>query len=661
MVKNYIIRLESVKEKNAGNGVSMKTGKVLTISAIVFIAAVSGGITGAVIGLTQDLPQIRMLESYSPSAVSRIYSSDNVLLAELHVEKRDPIPLDDMPDTLQTALLTTEDRQFYQHSGIDLKGIARAIINNIRSGGYVEGASTLTQQLAKTLFLTPEKSLQRKLREAFLAFQLERRYTKNEILERYLNQVYFGSGAYGVEMAAKRYFGKSAADLDLSESALLAAMPKAPSVYSPLVNPELAVKRRNLVLAQMRETGAINMDAYEKAIKTPYTSPSRTSNARKAPYFVDFIIREMEAAVGSSALYKGGLTIHTTLSYRMQEAAERALETGLDSLANRMGANGEPDPVPQGALVAIDVQTGGILAMTGGRDYHESPFNRATDARRQPGSAFKPILYAYAIEQGFSQASLLLDAPVDYNGWQPRNFSETYEGEITLRKSLADSKNIPAARLLQQVGPSAVIDFAGACGITSPMAPYPSLALGAFEMTLLELTSAYTVFPNGGTHAEPHGAIMAATPDGRTVWKNPGEKKFVMSRAGAAVITDVLRGVVTEGTGRKASDIGRAVAGKTGTTSSYRDALFIGFSPDIAAGVWTGRDDFTSLGPYETGGRAALPIWKQFMAEALKDQPITFFDFPDDVVEIRMDPATGKRVHGSSGVAARFRKSEVPE
>ncbi len=635
--------------------------RAIKIIAVIILACAFGAATGAIIGLTRDLPQIRMLENYSPSAVTRIYSADNVLLAELYLEKRDPVSINAVPDVLKTALLTTEDRQFYRHSGIDLKGIARAVISNIRSGRYVEGGSTLTQQLSKTLFLSPEKSLQRKLKEAFLAFQLERRYTKDEILELYLNQIYFGSGAYGVEMAAKRYFGKPATDLGLPESALLAAMPRAPSLFSPLVNPELAVSRRNIVLAQMRDTGAITDKAYENAVKTPYSPPLAVGEPRKAPYFVDFVIREMEKAVGASRLYKAGLTIHTTLSYRLQEAAEKALDEGLESLAGRMSANGIPDPDPQGAIVAIDVKTGGILAMAGGRNYHESPFNRSVDARRQPGSAFKPIVYAYAIEQGFSQASLLLDAPVSYNGWQPRNFSDTYEGDITLRKSLADSKNIPSVRLLQQVGPSAVVDFAKACGISSPMAPYPSLALGAFEVTLLELTSAYTVFPNRGTHAKPHAATLVSAPDGQVVWKHAGEKSFAMSRSGAAVTTDLLRSAVTEGTGRGARNIGRVVAGKTGTTNAYRDAWFIGFSPDIAAGVWVGRDKFVSLGPHETGSRAALPIWTRFMTHALADRRVTFFDFPDDVSEIRIDPATGKRVYGSSGVAARFRKDQLPQ
>jgi penicillin-binding protein 1A len=647
------------REKDQEQGF-MKTSKVLKIIPIVIIAAAFGAAGGSIIGMTRDLPQIRMLEHHAPKAVSRIYSSDNVLLAELFLEKRDPIPIDQMPEMLITALITTEDRQFYHHSGLDLKGIARAILSNIRSGAYVEGASTLTQQLSKTLFLTPEKSLQRKLRESFLSFQLERRYSKDEILELYLNQIYFGSGAYGVQMAADKFFGKAAADLDLPESAMLAAMPKAPSVYSPLVNADRAIRRRNIVLTQMRDTGAITQEAYEEAISREYSPPTRKNN-RRAPYFVDYIIRELEKKIGSAALYKGGLTIQTTLSYGLQQAAEKALESGLGEIEQRMAASGVPYPDPQGAMIAIDVKTGAILVMAGGRDYGASQFNRAVDAYRQPGSAFKPIIYAYAIERDFDQSSLLLDAPVSYNGWQPRNFSGTYEGEITLRKSLADSKNIPAVRLLQTLGPSAVVDFARTCGLTSPLSPYPSLALGAFEVSLLELTSAYTVFPNQGVHIKPYGITAVSGLDGRLMWENSRLRKIVMSRSGAAIMTDLLRGAVTEGTGKRALSIGRPVAGKTGSTSEYRDALFIGFSPSIAAGVWTGRDNFSPLGPYETGGRAALPIWIRFMESALKDQPVDFFDFPDDITEIRIDPFSGSRVHDSSGVVARFKKSKIPE
>ncbi len=639
----------------------MKRRHVLRLVGLVIAAILVGGAAGAVVGLGRDLPQIRELENFRPSAVSRIYSSDGVVLAELFAQRRDPVSIHQMPDVLLTALITTEDRQFYRHNGVDLRGVARAVVNNIRSGRYAEGASTLTQQLSKTLFLTPEKSLRRKIREAILAFQLERRYTKDEILELYLNQVYFGSGAYGVEMAARRYFDKSIRDVTLDEAAMIAAMPRAPSVYSPLVNPDTAVRRRNIVLMQMRDTGAISDAEYQAATAVSYSRPSGGQSGRKAPYFIDYIIRDLEETVGSTALYKGGLTVHTTLDYTLQQAAEAALEDGLERIAERMAARKQDGSPAQGAIVAIDVESGAILAMAGGRRYAESPFNRAVDARRQPGSAFKPIVYALAVEQGFSQAALVLDAPVSYDGWEPKNFDGSYQGEITLRKALADSRNIPAARLLQAAGPSAAIDFARACGITSPLSPYPALALGAFEISLLEMTSAYTVFANQGIHARPYGVESVTGRGGRMEWVHRSGKNLAMSREGAAVITDMLRAAVNEGTGRAARAVGRPVAGKTGTTSAFRDALFVGFSPTIAAGVWTGRDDAVPMGPFETGSRAALPIWVQFMTDATNGPPPAFFDQPEGVVEIRIDPVTGARTTGSGGVSALFRNDKTPE
>ncbi|MBS3808853.1 MAG: PBP1A family penicillin-binding protein, partial [Desulfobacterales bacterium] len=534
-----------------------------------------------------------------------------------------------------------------------------------KAWSFEEGASTITQQLAKTLFLTPEKSLERKLKEAILALQMERRYTKDEILELYLNQVYFGSGAYGVETAARTYFGKPVSELNLAECALIAGLPKSPSTYSPLINPELALKRRDLVLRQMLETGKIKKQTYEKAVDKPYTAPEKPGgNSKKAPYFVDFVKRRVEDAIGSDMLYKGGVTVFTTLSWKLQQAAKKATQAGLSGLEARMKKNGISGSRPQSALVAIDVETGGILAMTGGRDYYESQFNRATMARRQPGSAFKPIIYACAVEQGFEQDTLLLDAPATFKGatpkkkWRPENFSRTYEGEITLRKALTDSKNIAAVRMLRKIGPAAAIDFARDMGIDSRMKPYLSLALGSFEVTLLELTAAYSVFPNQGKFTEPFGAVKVVGNKGRVLWRLKPQKRLAMSKTGAAVMTDILKGVINEGTGRRARDIGREIAGKTGTTDGYKDALFIGFSPGIAAGVWVGRDDYTTLGPYETGARAALPIWKAFMKKALADQPLKYFDFPEGLRQIRMDPDTGKRVSGEKGVKVRIRKKK---
>ena len=628
----------------------------------------SGIMAGAFIALTHDLPQIRSLETFIPSSVTRIYSSNKVLLAELYLEKRDPVPLKAIPFYLKKALIATEDRKFYQHSGVDLKGVLRAIISNIRAGEYVEGASTITQQLAKTLFLTPRKTLLRKIKEAFLAFQLERRYTKDEILELYLNQVYFGSGAYGVESAAVIFFGKRAKDLELAECALIAALPKAPSRYSPLVDSDLAIKRRNIVLKQMKDTSIISETAFKKAKKEQLYLGKQNNNPVKAPYFVDYVKKVLEETLGSSRLYKGGLTVYTTLDFKLQKAAELAVANGLLALENRMKQQKIKDQAPECALVSVDVQSGGILAMIGGKDFFKTPFNRATNARRQPGSAFKPIVYAYAIEHGFPQNKIILDAPVSFkvpnrqNDWKPKNFSGDYKGEMTIRMALTFSENIPAVRLIEMLGPSSVARFGHTLGIESTLFPYLSLALGTSEVKLINLTAAYAVFPNKGELIKPYGVMEVVDQSGRIVWRVKPQKKVVMSRSGAAIMTDMLKGVIQEGTGRKARVINRPIAGKTGTTNEFKDALFVGFSPSIATGVWVGQDVFITIGKRETGARAALPIWIEFMTKALDRKPFQYFDIPDDLVTVRMDPLTGFLASDDSprAVSALFKKGTEP-
>jgi len=636
-----------------------------------FLILLSGGFlgifAGIIIAVTHDLPQINSLETYRPSSVTRIYSVDKVLLAELYVEKRDPVFLHAIPYYLKTAIISTEDRNFYIHSGVDLKGIARALVKDFIAGEFVEGASTITQQLAKTLFLTTRKTLKRKIKEAFLAFQMERRYTKDEILEMYLNQVYFGSGAYGVESAAKIYFCKSVKELSLAECALIAAMPKAPSVYSPLVNKKLSINRRNLVLKQMQKTRIISIKQYEKAMQEPLRLKN-CNRGVKAPYFVDFVIRSLEGSLGNSRIYKGDLSIYTTLSYRLQKEAENAVEKGLADLEKRMKKHGIKEIAPQCALVAIDVKTGGILAMVGGKNYNKSQFNRATNAKRQPGSAFKPIIYAYAIERGFAQNMLILDAPVAYKinnkkQWKPENFSKKYKGEITLRKALAISANIPAIRLTEMLGPVSVAQFAHKLGIESAVSQYLSIALGTSEVNLLELTSVYSVFPNLGKKIKPFGVMEVQDYRQRTVWRVKPQKKFVLSRDAASIVTNMLEGVIKEGTGKKALVLGRRVAGKTGTTDHCKDGLFIGFSPTIVLGVWVGQDKFVSLGKFETGARAALPIWIEFMKKALDKKPYNHFDIPNNVIHAWIDPITGKlsKSDAPDAVKAIFKKGTEPK
>jgi penicillin-binding protein 1A len=643
--------------------------KSLTIVIVLVVGAMSGALAGAFVALTHDLPQIRLLENFRPDAVTRIYSADKVLLAELFLEQREPVPLNLIPYHLKAALVATEDRKFYTHSGVDLKGIARAILKDIWAGKFVEGASTITQQLAKTLFLTPRKTIVRKVKEAILAFQLERRYTKDEILELYLNQIYFGSGAYGVQSAARIFFGKSVNELTIAECALVAAMPKSPSRYSPLVNKELAIKRRNIVLRQLHDTGIINNATYKEAVKEALILKTSEFNTSPAPYFVDYIKKFLEETLGSAIVYKGGLSIYTTLDFKLQLTADQAVLNGLSALEMRRRRQQMNAPDPQAALIALDVHTGGILAMTGGKDYSQSTYNRAITAKRQPGSAFKPIIYAYAIEKGLAQNRMLLDAPIAFKGahkgqdWRPENFSETYKGEMTLRHALAVSQNVPAVRLLEMLSPHSVAQFGHRLGIDSALDPNLSLALGTSEVTLIDLTSAFAVFPNFGEKITPYSVVEVLDRQGRVIWRTKPQKKLVMSRPAAAIITNMLEGVIQEGTGRKARVLGRPVAGKTGTTDNYKDALFIGFAPSIAAGVWVGNDDGGTLGEKETGAMAALPIWIEFMTRAVSRQPPQYFDIPDDVVQIRMDLKTGRLASESSSqsVTALFKKGTEPQ
>lgn len=619
---------------------------------IVLLCGVISGISvGAFFAFTSDLPQIEKLKSFKPSAISKVYSADNVLIKEFYSEKRVPVSIDAMPEDLKTAIVRTEDRSFYRHSGIDIKGIIRAIIKDIIAREFVEGASTITQQLAKTLFLTSKKTITRKIREAVLSLQLERRYTKNELLELYLNQVYFGSGAYGVESASRIFFGKPVSDLDLAECALLAAMPRSPSRYSPLVNPELAIKRRNIVLKILLKTGYIDRQTCDVAMKQPLNLAKQSSRDEKAGYFSAYIKSRIEAITGSSRLYNGGLTIHTTLSYRLQKKAEDSIKKHMKRLDSRRGAQ---KTAAETAVLSLDVETGAILAMAGGRDFSLSPYNRATTASRQPGSSFKPLVFACAIENGYSQNMMILDSPVSFSEsgrktpWEPENYSKTFLGEITLRKALARSQNIPAIRLIEALGPSYVAGFVRKFGIRSKLSPNLSLALGTSETTLFEMVSAYSVFSNRGKRATPFAISKILDRNGRLIWQNTPRTKIIISRQVAAITTNMLESVVKEGTGKKARILDRPVAGKTGTTDQCKDALFIGFSPSVATGVWVGMDDHTSLGKKETGAKAALPIWIDVMEEAFRNKPVKYFDIPDGVVQVKIHPDTGKVVDHDS-------------
>jgi len=644
-------------------------------------AVISGAVGGFFLAITHDLPQIRTLETFKPAAITRIYSADKELLAELFTQKRVPVPLHMIPDYLKQAVIATEDRQFYEHAGVDLRGILRAIIRDIRAGEFVEGASTITQQLAKTLFLTPRKSIMRKLKEAFLAFQIERRYTKDEILQLYLNQVYFGSGAYGVEAAARTFFGKPANELTLAECALTAGMPKSPSRYSPLVNESLALKRRAVVLKQMARNGMITREQLTAAKSSPLSLATSQNSSIKAPYFVAYVRNLLEKEFGGARLYRTGLTVYTTLNYKMQKAAEKAVAKGLEQLSARMQKHGlltrqskeamgtSGHESPQAALVSVDATQGAILAMVGGKDFQESPFNRATMARRQPGSAFKPLVYACAMENGFAQNYVIWDAPVVFKGakegvdWTPENFSGKFRGEMILRQALSLSQNIPAVKLLNKLGPSTAVQWAYRMGIESPLQPNLSLVLGTSEVTLLELTAAYAVFPSGGVGTRPFAILEVLDRKGRTIRRAGLQRRTVVSPETAAIMTDMLQAVVHAGTGKAARCIGRPLAGKTGTTDSYRDALFLGFSPTVVAGVWVGLDHYGILGNKETGARAALPIWVDFMEQVLAGRPYRDFSLPEGVVKVRIDVESGLLASQNcpNAVTVVFKKGTEPK
>ncbi len=628
-------------------------------------AACFGTAAGVYFALCNDLPQIRRLEDFTPSGVTRIYAAEGTLLAELFTERRDPIAYEQIPPVLISALVATEDHRFFSHRGIDLKGILRAGIKDILAGEFVEGGSTITQQLAKTLFLTHKKSLIRKLKEVILAFQLERRYTKQEILRLYLNQVYLGSGAYGVKAAAEKFFNKTTDQLTVAECALIAGMPKSPSRYSPLVDRDLAVFRRNTVLRRMLHDNIITRPEYEACVNEPLTISPSSHGIARAPYFVEYIKPVLEDIVGAGQLYGGRLLVYTTLSWPLQQTAEIAVCQGLLEIEERMRQKQLSD-ILQGSLVALDVKTGGILAMVGGKDFQESSFNRATSARRQPGSAFKPILYAYAIGHGFTPASPILNTPAVFPGatkdkvWQPENFSKTYSSEVTLREALVHSLNIPAARTINRLGPAPVAEFAVKLGISSPLSAYLSLALGTSEVTLLELTGAYSVFPRLGKYIKPYGVNRIVDSKGKILWQVKPASKIVMPASEAAMMTDMLQAVIQEGTGREAREITCPVAGKTGTTDNCKDAFFVGYSRKIAAGVWTGTDNYSTLGKQETGARAALPAWKAFMQEAVSQTGCEDFEIPEDLVRFRFDPVTGAKVPDEApGVSALFKKDQA--
>ena len=568
-----------------------------------------------------------LAEDLTPSASSQIYDINGNEIANIHAtENRMPVKLSQIPKDLQNAFIAVEDARFYEHSGIDPRGILRAAWANITGGGVTEGGSTITQQLAKNAYLTPERTMKRKIQEMFLALQLEREYTKQEILEFYLNQIYFGQGAYGVEAAAKTYFGKDVSALTLNECAMLAGIPKSPNYYSPFNNLEAAKARRATVLEQMAKYHYIS-DSEASRLKKEDLKLARpaTGEITEAAYFIDFVVQGLIDKYGADAVYKSGLKIYTTIDMDMQRAAEDAMkmlptfETDKNGLAQ-----------PQGALVAIDPHTGQIKAMVGGRGTDQ--FNRATMAERQPGSAFKPFVFAAALENRFTPNTIIEDSPIMVGDWEPENYNRNYNGKVTLRYVAEQSLNVPTVKIAQKIGMDKAIYYAQEMGISTFVLDGPTndrglaTSLGGLTrgLTPLELTSAYGTFANQGIHVEPTAIIKVLDRNGKVLEQEKPKQKNVISEASANDLTSMLQGVIARGTGTGAA-LDRPAAGKTGTTSDYCDAWFVGYTTDLVAGVWIGCDDNSDLDGM-TGGNLPASVWQAFMERATANMPVRQFE-----------------------------------
>lgn len=582
--------------------------KVLLVLAILGVLVGIGG--GVIYWTMDDLPEIKTLESYRPIEASRVYSTDNKVLAEFFYERRNYVPHHQIPLRVKQAFVAIEDQRFYSHPGVDVIGILRALYKDIMAGRIVEGGSTITQQLTKMLFLRPEKSIARKLKEVVLAMQIEKRYTKDEILGMYMNQAYFGTRAYGIEAAAQTYFGKSVGELTVGESALIAGLPKAPSQHSPFRNAEKAKLRRNLVLHSMYDLGYVKQAEYEKALAEPL--PSKPHYRKyEAPYFVEYLRHQLEEKYGDK-IYTSGMKIYSTIDAGLQHHAEAAVKHGIIDIEKRVKKG------VQAALIAIDYRTGQIRAMVGGTDYWETQFNRATQAMRQSGSAFKPFVYGTAIENGMKPDDIILDAPISFPGgkqgslWSPHNYDGEFRGEIPLRRAIALSLNVATVRLASQLGIKTVIEFAENCGYRSKLQPYLPTALGASDVTPLDLTLAYSVFATG-RKVEPITYDRVVSRDGIPMQEVQPETKQVLPPETVENMRELLRGVVEAGTGVRAKELKRPAYGKTGTTNDFTDAWFVGFDDRLVVGVWIGRDNHKPIGPKEAGARSALPIWIEFM------------------------------------------------
>ncbi len=716
------------------------------------------GLAGLYYYLSEDLPKIETLADYRPPIITTVYADDGSKIAEFFKERRDVIPLSAMPKQLIQAFIAAEDARFYKHKGIDYQSIVRAFFKNIEAGTIVQGGSTITQQVTKSFFLTPERSYQRKIKEAILAYRIDRTFTKEEILFLYLNQIYLGHGAYGVHAAAENYFGKSPSQLNLAECAMLAGLPQAPSRYSPFRFPERAKERQIYALNRMVQEHFITRAQSDEAIHTPLDiKPRKNWYIEEVPFYTEHIRRYIEEKYGTDTLYKEGLQIHTAVNVEMQKAARAEILKGLRDLDKRQGYRGpikhlspediepfskniqeklvqdplvpgkivhgvviavddadksatvrvgntqgiirlkdmrwarkpnpevayyearlrrpsdavtigdviavaakeriedsdlwqfllEQKPKAQGALLCLEAGTGMLKVMVGGRDFRETQFNRAFQSRRQPGSAFKPIIYAAAIDKGYTPATTIIDSPIitkdlerDFT-WKPKNYEKKFHGPTLLRKALAKSRNVITIKILRDIGIDYAIDYARKLGIESDISRNLSIALGSSGLSLLEVVKAYSVFCNNGDLIEPIFITKIIDRYGNLLEENLPVREKVIDESTAYIMTSLLESVVKEGTGRRVRALNRPVAGKTGTTNNLYDAWFVGFTPQYITGVWVGFDEGGSLGKGETGSRAASPIWLEFMKKVHEDKPVKVFQAPKGVVFAKIDAETG--------------------
>jgi penicillin-binding protein 1A len=733
--------------------------QILFVLIVIMAASMSTAVLGVYFYLAKDLPSVsNLLADYHPPITTTVYSDDNRKIAEFFKERRTVISLDEMPLLLKQAFVAAEDARFFKHHGIDYFSIIRAFLKNIKAETILQGGSTITQQVTNAFFLTPEKSYTRKIKEIILSYRIDDTFEKEEILFLYLNQIYLGYGAYGVQAAAETYFGKSVSELNLAECTILAGLPPSPNRYSPFRHPELAKERQMYVLNRMVAENYISNIQAAEAIETQLEIKNRRNwYIEETPFYTEFVRQYIENKYGADVLYTGGLQIYTAVNIEMQKIALEEIGKGLLALDKRQGyrgpirhlATGEiqaylekaqltleeslpqegqtlegiviavddgqgsvtvrmgkaigkiyindmrwarrPDPkvasyqtrlkhpsgavkvgdvilvrikmkkvdpepwaltleqIPkvQSALLSLETETGHVKAMVGGSDFKRSQFNRAIQSRRQPGSAFKPLIYAAAIDKGYTPATILIDSPIVYRDvkrnfkWKPKNYDEKFQGPTLLRNALEHSRNLIAIKLLKEIGIDYAIDYAQKLGVTSPLNRDLSIALGSSGISLLEIVKSYAVFANAGYQIEPVFIVKIFDRDGKVLEEAAPARKKIIQKSTAYIITSLLEGVVQQGTGQRVRALNRPVAGKTGTTNNLYDAWFVGYTPGYATGTWVGFDEEVSLGKGETGSRAASPIWLGFMKRMLEDKPIQFFQVPEDVIFAKIDAKTG--------------------